>query len=538
MREFLIEQRDGRVRIPGPVSMPNLAYTEIVALMAALALKLDVSAYTAADVLTKVKTVDGSGSGLDADLLDGLDSTSFLSAATYTAADVLAKLLTVDGAGSGLDADLLDGLSSAAFLLAASYTAADVLAKLLTVDGTGSGLDADLLDGLSSAAFAAASHSHAESDITGLVADLALKLNASSYTAADVLTKLLTVDGAGSGLDADLLDGNSSAAFLLASAYTAADVLTKLLTVDGAGSGLDADLLDGLSSAAFAQLAAASVIAAAWNFTTRQQVFGTTTANVALVTGLADTGISIHAVEHIRAHRVASEPFIGLIRVNTSYAAPSALVSGNSAGSITWGGYDGTTVQLQSASIFLDVTETWSGSARGGNLRFQTTTTGTTTKTDRLKIGADSTGAFVQVASGVAAQCGLGFLSDIDCGLRYIGTNHWAAVAGAVDLIDLTTTVATITGNLSLGTAGNKLLVKEGTNASMGVVTLVAGAAVVNTTVVTANSRIQITCQALGTVAVPTARDVTARVAGTSFTITSASAVDTSIIAWWIVEPA
>ena len=32
---------------------------------------------------------------------------------------------------------------------------------------------------------------------------------------------------------------------LLASAYTASDVLTKLKTVDGSGSGLDADLLDG-----------------------------------------------------------------------------------------------------------------------------------------------------------------------------------------------------------------------------------------------------------------------------------------------------
>lgn len=40
---------------------------------------------------------------------------------------------------------------------------------------------------------------------------IALKLNASAYTAADVLAKLLTVDGAGSGLDADLLDGQSSA---------------------------------------------------------------------------------------------------------------------------------------------------------------------------------------------------------------------------------------------------------------------------------------------------------------------------------------
>ena len=34
--------------------------------------KLDVSAYTSADVLSKLKGVDGAGSGLDADLLDGL----------------------------------------------------------------------------------------------------------------------------------------------------------------------------------------------------------------------------------------------------------------------------------------------------------------------------------------------------------------------------------------------------------------------------------------------------------------------------------
>ena len=38
--------------------------------------KLDSTSYTAADVLTKIKTVDGTGSGLDADLLDGLNSSS------------------------------------------------------------------------------------------------------------------------------------------------------------------------------------------------------------------------------------------------------------------------------------------------------------------------------------------------------------------------------------------------------------------------------------------------------------------------------
>ncbi len=91
--------------------------------------------------------------------------------------------------------------------------AGTILTKLLTVDGPGSGLNADLLDGLNSSAFALASHTHAIADVTGLQTALDAKLASSSYTAADVLSKLTTVDGSGSGLDADLLDGLSSSAF-------------------------------------------------------------------------------------------------------------------------------------------------------------------------------------------------------------------------------------------------------------------------------------------------------------------------------------
>lgn len=46
------------------------------------------------------------------------------------------------------------------YLLASSYTAADVFAKVLTQDGSGSGLDADLLDGSDSSAFATSGHNH------------------------------------------------------------------------------------------------------------------------------------------------------------------------------------------------------------------------------------------------------------------------------------------------------------------------------------------------------------------------------------------
>lgn len=76
-------------------------------------------------------------------------------------------------------------------------------------------------------------------------------------------------DGAGSGLDADLLDGQDGSYYtaiaarlgytpLNAASYTAADVRAKLLTVDGSGSGVDADLLDGRQAAEFALLTGAT----------------------------------------------------------------------------------------------------------------------------------------------------------------------------------------------------------------------------------------------------------------------------------------
>ena len=43
-------------------------------------------------------------------------STAYLPSASYTASDILTKLKTVDGSGSGLDADLLDGYQSTDFL--------------------------------------------------------------------------------------------------------------------------------------------------------------------------------------------------------------------------------------------------------------------------------------------------------------------------------------------------------------------------------------------------------------------------------------
>ena len=70
---------------------------------------------TPEEVLAALRTVDGAGSLVDADLLDGHDSSEF----ALGADQVLALLDRVDGSGSGLDADRLDGLDSSQFITTA-----------------------------------------------------------------------------------------------------------------------------------------------------------------------------------------------------------------------------------------------------------------------------------------------------------------------------------------------------------------------------------------------------------------------------------
>lgn len=97
--------------------------------------------------------------------------------------------------------------------------------------------------------------------------------------------------------------------------------------------------------------------------------------------------------------------------------------------------------------------------------------------------------------------------------------------------------ILTTDNDLAIAVAGKGLQVKEGSNAKMGITAaMVAGTVTVNTTAVTANSRIFLTAQTTG--AGPGALRVSARVAGTSFTITSSNAADTSTVAWMLVEPA
>jgi hypothetical protein len=93
---------------------------------------------TAQEILDALKTVDGAGSGLDADLLDGFPHRGLGGGehALVTPAD--------HGFMSASDKAKLDGIEPGA---TADQTAAEILAAIRTVDGPGSGLDADTVDG-------------------------------------------------------------------------------------------------------------------------------------------------------------------------------------------------------------------------------------------------------------------------------------------------------------------------------------------------------------------------------------------------------
>lgn len=86
------------------------------------------------------------------------------------------------------------------------------------------------------------------------------------------------------------------------------------------------------------------------------------------------------------------------------------------------------------------------------------------------------------------------------------------------------------------GIPGGRMFAVTTANAPMGRAVLVAGAAVVANTAVTANTNIFVTGQIIG--GVRGAVDVTARVPGVSFTLTSTSGADTSTISYLLVEPA
>jgi hypothetical protein len=168
--------------------------------------------------------------------------------------------------------DITSGTVAEARIDASIARDSEIMPTVLDNDGTGSGLDADQLDGHQASAFAGAVHNHSGQDITsGTVAEA--RIDASIARDSEIVPAVLDNDGTGSGLDADQLDGQHASAFagashdhtgqditsgtvaearIAASIARDSEIVPTVLANDGAGSGLDADRLDGQHASAFA----------------------------------------------------------------------------------------------------------------------------------------------------------------------------------------------------------------------------------------------------------------------------------------------
>lgn len=166
---------------------------------------------------------------------------------------------------------------------------------------------------------------------------------------------------------------------------------------------------------------------------------------------------------------------------------PIANQSGDIIGE--WGarGYNGTSFSATSqAYILLNANQNWTNANNGTNISFQVTPNGTTVP---------------------------------------------------VEMVSIVNTSASISG-LSITDLGSGILIKEGSNARMGVVTLSGGSATILNSTVTANTRVFLTINNQSSLNLLGFLRVTGRTPGVSFSISTGITLDFgSVVSWLLIEP-
>jgi hypothetical protein len=251
-----------------------------------------------------------------------------------------------------------------------------------------------------------------KSELNAAVTGDNVRFNSDTVDVSDItgLGSLATQNGTFSGTSSGTNTGDE----------TAAGILAKLLTVDGAGSGLDADLLDGQSSAAFAT-AAQGVLAASASqpehthtasaindFDAAVAANSAVAANTAKTSNATHTGdvtgataltIAARAVTWAKTQAIATARFLGRVtsgagdveeltaaEVKTALAIASGDVSGlGSLATLSAAPPAGSTAQIQynNAGTLAGATEV---EVEGNQLRLEATTSLTAPAANGVKL--------------------------------------------------------------------------------------------------------------------------------------------------------
>ena len=280
--------------------------------------------------------------------LSGYGITDAVSSSTYTASDVLAKLLTVDGNGSGLDADLLDGQTGPYYTTASNLTGTLADARLSS--------NVPLKD-------AANIFTVGQSiNTSAAAANFAIDASAGQYRGVEFKTAGVRRWFMYANNDAET--GGNGSTFTLDSHNDAGTFITNVFTVtrstgvfsfgttptvsgqtiwhagnDGATSGLDADLLDGQQGVYYqnaSNLTAGTLLAA------RLPAF---TGDITTSAGSAATTL---ATVNSNAGAWGSATQVGTFTVN---AKGLVTASGNITLTPAWGSITGTPTTLTGYGI-------------------------------------------------------------------------------------------------------------------------------------------------------------------------------------------
>ncbi len=235
-----------------------------------------------------------------------------------TGGNIRGAYLDITTLSNGVGTNLLAGGGGSVTSVAGANGAisnTQILAGILNVDGAGSGLDADLLDGLNSSSFA--NSAFANTDYTTISASSGVYGNA---TIVPIVT--LAANGRVSAVTNTTISFPVTTVAGATGAVSNNQILTGLLTVDGAGSGLDADLLDGQHASYYIDTSS-----------TAQTKSGGT--NALLVGGLSNTYYVQAATAAYTAQPMASEIWHDLFAFCKNYTTTYETFDGSTWSSAT-----------------------------------------------------------------------------------------------------------------------------------------------------------------------------------------------------------
>lgn len=397
---------------------------------------------------------------------------------------------TTTGASSPIRIDSAAGVASLLQFAATTVQINGGTAWHSLNDGSGSGLDADTLDGLSSAAFGQLGNSNvwtSANTVAGL--NPASRLNETDAAVDEKLWETQLTAGhwqlctrtdadasASCAIDVDRT-GTAIGPIALASTTLTWNANTLFTTAnDGSGSGLDADLLDGSSSAAFATLAGSNTFTNAAPIvlsTTDAEIRKSVDTNRLLLLGGSANNSANGARISIYGNTHATQAGDIILTTGTDAGATIELqddtnvtgtlaataVTGNGsgltsldAGDISAGtlpvarGGTGTTTSTGTGNVVLSASPTFSGTVTGGT--FSGTHTGDGSGLTGLDAGDISAGT-LPVARG-----GTGTTSST-------GTGN--VVLSASPTLTGTTTAATVAAT-TVTVGGQSVCLANGTN--------------------------------------------------------------------------